>query len=186
MSNKKPQEILKALALLDPTNDDHWTADGQPRTQALGLDGVSRSDIRSAAPLFNRTNTDLPKVKEGPTVEDRLLEIQSAKELAQKALLDAENAKKAAEAAAKEAQDKLEALREDVKALDTRTDAEINQDLLKSNFAQRLKDRGAWVEAYEYLQEKGLANQIKSLTASPIDQAIAQRITQERRAKRSR
>lgn len=178
---KKPQEILKALSLLDPTNDEHWTVDGQPQIQALGLEGIKRSDIRAAAPLFNRSNAELPKVEEEPSLEDRLLEIELAKEEAQKALLDAVSAKQAAEAAAKAAENRLESLRSEVKAMDTRSDTEINQELLKSNFAQRLKDRGAWLEAHQYLQEKGLASQIKSLTASPVDQAISQRIIMERR-----
>ena len=50
--------ITKALAALDPGNDDHWTADGAPRVDAVaaltGNAEVSRQEITDAAPQLTR------------------------------------------------------------------------------------------------------------------------------------
>jgi hypothetical protein len=58
MAKKTNEEILEAVRSLDPQNDEHWTADGQPRLDAvenkLGGD-VSRKDVTNAAPDFTRT-----------------------------------------------------------------------------------------------------------------------------------
>lgn len=51
--------ILEALLRLDPTNDEHWTADGAPRLEAMKLEGVKRTDIIKAAPQFSRSNPKL-------------------------------------------------------------------------------------------------------------------------------
>lgn len=52
--------IIEALKELDVLNDDHWTADGAPRIDAVGnLLGdfkVARKDIIEAAPKFDRTH----------------------------------------------------------------------------------------------------------------------------------
>lgn len=52
--------ILDALASLDPTNDGHWTATGQPAVAAVSLlvsdANVSRADIDAAAPNWSRTH----------------------------------------------------------------------------------------------------------------------------------
>ena len=51
------EDILAAVAQLDPANDEHWTTDGQPRLDAvevlLGSD-VNRKSVTNAAPEFNR------------------------------------------------------------------------------------------------------------------------------------
>lgn len=55
-------ELKDILKDLDPTNDDHWTQDGQARTDVVtGMLGekVTRDMIRAAAPKFCRANTDL-------------------------------------------------------------------------------------------------------------------------------
>lgn len=56
------QSILDALANVDPTNDEHWTADGVVRvdvvSELVGED-VTRADITAVAPKFNRKNTEL-------------------------------------------------------------------------------------------------------------------------------
>lgn len=47
------EEILAAIGDLDPYNDDHWTAKGQPGVEAVGemLEAkVTRKDIERAAP----------------------------------------------------------------------------------------------------------------------------------------
>lgn len=50
--------IVAALRELDPLNDDHWTADGAPRMDALeallGDKSVTRKEVVEAAPDFNR------------------------------------------------------------------------------------------------------------------------------------
>ena len=83
----------------------------------------------------------------------------------------------------KEADSKLEALREEEKALDPRTDAEINRDLLKASFAERMRAAGAQRDARKLLEQAGLINEVKALTASPVDRAIAARIVAERQKK---
>lgn len=56
-------KIKKALSELDVNNQNHWTADGQPRIETvrmLAQDGtLSRDDIIAVAPEFNRTNAVL-------------------------------------------------------------------------------------------------------------------------------
>jgi len=51
------EDILAAVTQLDPANDEHWTADGQPRLDAvenlLGSD-TSRKAVTNAAPEFTR------------------------------------------------------------------------------------------------------------------------------------
>lgn len=52
------EKILTALKSLDHKNDDHWTADGQPRLDVLkaaaGDQSVTREAVVAAAPAFNR------------------------------------------------------------------------------------------------------------------------------------
>jgi len=54
---KTNEEILEAVRALDPHNDEHWTADGMPRLDAvenlLG-DNVTRKAVTNAAPDFTR------------------------------------------------------------------------------------------------------------------------------------
>jgi hypothetical protein len=80
MSDGK-DEILAALAKLDPKNDDHWTETGNPRLDALGFkDQPKRADVTAAAPLFTRSNTTL-ELPKAPAV------VQSV-EAAAKAIVD--------------------------------------------------------------------------------------------------
>lgn len=182
------EQILHSLSNLDPENNDHWTQDGQPRLGAVG-EGVSRAKILEVAPLFSRENPVLPEqevitdeeVK--TTLEDKLLEIELQREEASKMLTEANELRAKADKAAKEATEKLEALRQEQKNLDPRTDAEINRDLLKASFAERLRAAGAQQQARRMLEAAGLANEVKALTASPVDRAIAERIIRERRNK---
>jgi hypothetical protein len=60
MSNLHPLAV--ALASVDPSNDGHWTMDGQVKVDVvcevlakLGVAPVTRQDIISAAPTFTRT-----------------------------------------------------------------------------------------------------------------------------------
>lgn len=50
-------DLRTALSQLDPANDDHWTADGQPRIEAVNTvlgHAVRRQEIIDAAPGFTR------------------------------------------------------------------------------------------------------------------------------------
>lgn len=55
--------LLDALAALDTTNDDHWTADGLPRidplTEMVGI-SIQRQSVTAIAPEFTRANPVLP------------------------------------------------------------------------------------------------------------------------------
>lgn len=60
--------IAEALATLDPSKDDQWTADGLPRLVGP-LKDYSRAAVTSAAPNFTRANpvlVDKPKEVEVP------------------------------------------------------------------------------------------------------------------------
>lgn len=73
---KTNEEILEAVRGLDPQNDEHWTADGLPRLDAvenlLGGD-VSRKAVTNAAPDFTRAVAselvDAPEDGEPPVDE---------------------------------------------------------------------------------------------------------------------
>ena len=57
MANPETDDIKAALLGLSPDNDEHWTADGLPRLDAvenlLGA-SVTRKQLTNAAPDFNR------------------------------------------------------------------------------------------------------------------------------------
>lgn len=57
-------QIRSALAKLDVKNDDHWTENGLPRLDALGIKGLNRQDITGAAPQFTRANAVVPPSEE--------------------------------------------------------------------------------------------------------------------------
>jgi len=74
-----------ALETLNPENDNHWTADGAPKLDALEMvmgEKVKRADVTKMFPLFTRdvsignanvakaeTKIALEKIAEAPTVE---------------------------------------------------------------------------------------------------------------------
>lgn len=179
----KSEQILEVLSKLDPTNKDHWTQDGQPRLGAVG-EGVTRQQILDVAPLFSRSNAvvDVPSEEEvQATLEEELLAIELEREAAQTALVTARRAAKDAEKAAKDAEAKLESLREQERNRDQRSPTEANMDYLRHELQERLKRAGAQDQANALLRQHGLSSFQKGLTASPIDQAIAQRIIRERK-----
>lgn len=66
------EKIQAGLMKLDVKNDNHWTAEGQPKVEAVrflaGDQSLSREDITKAAPDFSRTNPSLePVEKQGIT-----------------------------------------------------------------------------------------------------------------------
>lgn len=66
-------KLLQALAMLDPEVDDHWTADGLPRMDALsalaGGESFTRRQVTEAAPDLTRS-TAMPPTHRPATVED--------------------------------------------------------------------------------------------------------------------
>lgn len=88
------QQIIEALGLLDPTNDDQWTADGLPKVEALKLEGIRRADITDAAPHYRRDNRVIePAVK---LAEPKPVSLDEQREVL---LREVESAAKAAQAA---------------------------------------------------------------------------------------
>lgn len=65
------QELKKALLKLDVMNPDHWTEQGVPRLDAIGIDGLKRIDVTKAAPQFTRTHPtfELPDQDDEDKVE---------------------------------------------------------------------------------------------------------------------
>lgn len=59
------EAILKALSQLDVNNDSQWTAAGEPQLAAVRWAAqnqkITREEIKAAAPLFSRTNPQVPK-----------------------------------------------------------------------------------------------------------------------------
>jgi len=58
------EQIHEALLKLDPKNDAHWTVDGAPKLDQLGIDGLKRSDVIKAAPQFSRMTPKLATIAE--------------------------------------------------------------------------------------------------------------------------
>jgi len=52
-SSRSKSEISKAIAALDPSNDEHWTSNGRPRVDAVanavGIPNLTRRDIDAVA-----------------------------------------------------------------------------------------------------------------------------------------
>ncbi len=183
----KSDQILEVLSTLDPSNKDHWTQDGQPRLGAVG--DVTRQQILEVAPLFSRSNPVVEQEQEQPITDEEVKaavdglanEMQTKREEANKALVKARAMKDEADKLANEANATLETIRQEQKALDPRSDGEINQDLLKSSFAERLRRAGAQSQARQLLEQAGLVNELRALTVSPVDRAIAERVIKQRR-----
>lgn len=60
------KDAFVIISKLDSDNDDHWTIDGMPRTDVLadlGLPGLTRAQLTDIAPLFTRTNRELPDLE---------------------------------------------------------------------------------------------------------------------------
>lgn len=67
------QDIKKALLKLDIGNDDHWTADGCPRVEALKIEGLKRGQLMKAAPYFTRLHPsfEAPVQDDPENIEER-------------------------------------------------------------------------------------------------------------------
>lgn len=57
-STANQDRIREAVNTLDATNDEHWTADGRPRMDAVerafGSAGITRADVEAAVPGYTR------------------------------------------------------------------------------------------------------------------------------------
>jgi hypothetical protein len=185
----KSELILEKLSTFDPSNKDFWNQDGQPRLSAIG-EGVKREDVLAVAPLFSRENPELPHVEKEPeltdeevseVLQDKSSELETKKAQAEEVLAKAHVMYLESLQMKKEANAALEEIRDELKVLDPRTDAEINRDLLKASFAERLRRHGAQAQAKALLTQAGLGNEARGLTVSPVDRAIAERVIAERR-----
>lgn len=188
----QPQEILEALKDLDPEDDSDWTQDGQPLLSKIG-EGVTRKQVLDVAPFFNRKNADLEDAfetleekqeEQAATLEQQLLDIQKAKEEAEAAIEAANKAFVEADQKRKAAEARLDDIRRVELESDKRTDTEINMDLLRAGFRERLERAGQQRQARELLLQAGVSSKdIRVLTGSPLDRNIAARVMRERRGK---
>ncbi len=83
-------KILEALGKLDPTNENHWTADGLPRIETVrmlaGNQTITREQITAEAPDFSRSANVVPGAEQPtPAVEqqDEVVDYSEAIEKAQ-------------------------------------------------------------------------------------------------------
>lgn len=74
-------QIIEALRKLDPNNDEHWTADGLPKLEALGVKDVKRAEVTKAAPHFTRTT---PTIVTPADIENARLKEAEAKKVVEK------------------------------------------------------------------------------------------------------
>lgn len=58
------KELFDKLKTLDVNNDDHWTTQGLPRVEVLGIEGLTRKVVTEAAPTFTRENPVLPQTED--------------------------------------------------------------------------------------------------------------------------
>lgn len=85
-------KILAALAQLDPTIDDHWTADGAPRLDvvaALSGEKVTRAEVTNADPEFNRDKARASATDNTPDVDAEVKEAERQRAEAEAAAADA-------------------------------------------------------------------------------------------------
>jgi hypothetical protein len=71
MADKK---ILDAVNQLDPTNDNHWTADGLPRLETVRMfasdSSLTREQVEQAAPGVKRPKAEAPAAPSAPPAPD--------------------------------------------------------------------------------------------------------------------
>jgi hypothetical protein len=181
------KELIQAgAATLDPANDEHWTAEGLPRIEALeaatGLKGLYRADVTDALPGLTRESAPPPgeskidpeevaKITEGAgSPEEAELKLaQAAYDKAQAVLQQALQARDAARA-------KVDALREEAAGHIT-TNAQNIRRYLDSQVKTRLERQ----QNAERLAQAGL-NGFQELLPkrAPIDAAMNRQNTRGR------
>ncbi len=179
-------EIRAALATLDPKNENHWTEGGQPRLDALGLNPVpKRADVTAAAPLFSRSNTELPAVQKpkeelvaaptpvAPKLDDKLSALQGDLDAAQKLVQDhrdqLHNAQKALASAQAERDKVVLALEKSGLRKDHENILGIRAVLDRSN-----AERAAKAEIANELRKVGVTSKLLQ-GGSALDQAMARK-----------
>lgn len=177
-------EIRAALATLDPKNENHWTEGGQPRLDALGLTPVpKRADVTAAAPLFSRSNPEVPaseKPKEEPVVEqpkpkaDTKLEgLQSDLDAAQALVADQQAKLVAAQKALAEAQVERDKVITELEKNGLRKDHE-NIMGIRAVLERSKAERAAKAEIANELRKVGVTEKLLR-AGSPLDQAMARK-----------
>jgi len=161
------KDIHAALRTLDPENDDHWTIDGAPRLDALiDLVGMTREKLNQAAPLFSRTNLELPDYEA----------IKAAVEEAERRAIEAEQAALKLKQDAKDAASSLAAL--DARIQDSHSLTRANQKWLESQ-------NKAILERVDFQKRIsaviGEAGGVKNVGKHPIEVNEAARIRSKRR-----
>lgn len=61
------ETLIKALETLDSSNDNHWTAEGLPKLEALRFaygSAVSREEVEASAPGYTRTNRQVAPLQD--------------------------------------------------------------------------------------------------------------------------
>lgn len=171
----KSKEILETLSLLDPEDKDHWTADGQPRLDAIG-EGVTRAQVQAAAPQFNRANATLPEPPPPElSFEEKAIIVKTKKAEANAAVVVAQAAVNEANKVLKAAQHEVDKLDVELRDVDKRTDTEINQAFLQADFDHRLKKAAQREQATALLAQAGVSGRdISMYKLGPADRAIAE------------
>lgn len=110
------QSIITALAKLDVTNENHWTAEGLPRLETVKLlagdNGITREQVQVAVPGFTRANPKLPQAVVTPVVSAGQPELDpKPAPQSKEPEADEDDDKATALAALKEAQDEANAKR---------------------------------------------------------------------------
>jgi len=171
------QQIKEALSLLDPTDNDHWTADGLPKIDVVSslaeIKGLKRSDITKAAPTFTRENPsfEVHATTEGDTSgltdEDEIIDGLDESETA---LAEAEAILAKANARAVEAQEKVMA-------------AQKVRDAIMEERSKNIHPHQNQLDIMEFLQSQQRIRQdrfkraqaVVSMPKAPIDQAMARK-----------
>lgn len=183
----KSEQILESLSKLDPENKDHWTQNGQPLLSAVG-EGVTRSQILEVAPLFSRENPELPGVEElpsEPTYEDENKSFEERTQAARKSLQEALQLQAETNALVKKCQDDLETIRDEQRSSDTRSDTQINQDLIYADLQRRLAKAADHMKIRQFMEMTGVSpTDVNLLTMGPADRAIARRNIEARKQRR--
>lgn len=171
----KSKDILESLSLLDPEDKDHWTADGQPRLDAIG-EGVTRAQVQAAAPQFNRSNAVLPEPPPPElSFEEKAAIVKAKKDEANAVVCEALKAVNEATKVLKAAQLEANKVEEELRQVDKRSDIEINQALLQADLDHRLKKAEQRDYAALLLAQAGVnGNDIRMYKLGPADRAIAE------------
>jgi hypothetical protein len=163
MDQQRAKQIREALKKLDVSNDEHWTADGQPRLAAVP--GLTRTELVQVAPHFTRTN---PSFELPPAIERKRKADEELRKL-------------------DEEQRALEKKRKEALALGDSAISELDkpvtpQDLSKNirTYHQRMFEH----ELEEARSRQAIEQQMKTLLPpppSPLDNAIAKEATRQER-----